>query len=146
MNFKKWLAEERLRTHRTSKEEIQGLLEIAKRDLNDASVQDLSPDRRFLIAYEGALTLATIPLYCAGYETYGRGHHWMTFRILPDVMGEKYSDLADYFDQCRTKRNVGTYDRGGQISQSEVDELLVEVVSFQEDVVDWLKVNHSDLI
>ena len=91
MNFKKWLAEERLRTHKTSKEEIQGLLEIAKRDLNDASVQDLSTDRRFLIAYEGALTLATIPLYCAGYETYGRGHHWLTFRILPEVMGERYS-------------------------------------------------------
>lgn len=146
MNFKKWLAEERLRTHRTSKEEIQGLLEIARRDLNDASVQDLSTDRRFLIAYEGALTLATIPLYCAGYETYGRGHHWLTFRILPDVMGEKYSDLADYFDQCRTKRNVGTYDRGGQISESEVEELLAEVKSFYEDVIDWLKRNHTNFI
>ena len=146
MNFKKWLAEERLRTHRTSEEEIQGLLEIAKRDLNDASVQDLSTDRRFLIAYEGVLTLATIPLYCAGYETYGRGHHWMTFRILPDVMGEKYSDLADYFDQCRTKRNVGTYDRGGQISESEVEELIAEVKSFYEDVIDWLKRNHTNLI
>ena len=68
MNFKRWLAEERLRIHETSKKEIQGLLEIANRDLNDASVQDLSIDRRFLITYEGALTLATIPLYCAGKE------------------------------------------------------------------------------
>lgn len=146
MDFKRWLAEERLRTHKTNDEEIRGLLDIVRRDLNDASVPDLSTDRRFLIAYEGALALATIPLYCAGYETYGKGHHWLTFRLLPEVMGGEYSDLAQYFDQCRTKRNVGTYDRGGQISQSEVDELLVEVVSFQEDVVDWLKVNHSDLI
>ena len=146
MSFKKWLVEERLRIHKTSKEEIQGLLEIANRDLNDASVQDLSTDRRFLIAYEGALTLATIPLYSAGYETHGRGHHWQTFRILPDVMGEKYSDLADYFDQCRTKRNVGTYDRGGQISESEVGELIAELKSFQEDVNDWLQRNHSNLI
>jgi hypothetical protein len=146
MNFKKWLTEERLRTHKTSKEEVQGLLEIAKRDLIDASVQDLSTDRRFLIAYEGALTMATIPLYCAGYETYGRGHHWLTFRILPEVMGEIYSGLADYFDQCRTKRNVGTYDRGGQISESELDELLAEVKSFYENVIDWLKSNHTNLI
>jgi hypothetical protein len=146
MNFKRWLAEGRLRTHKTSKEEIQGLLEIVTRDLLDASVQELSIDRRFLIAYECALTLATIPLYCSGYETYGRGHHWLTFRILPDVMGGEYSDLADYFDQCRTKRNIGTYDRGGQISESEVDELLAEVKSFRDDVVDWLKQNHSDLV
>ena len=61
-------------------------------------------------------------------------------------MDEAYSDLAEYFDQCRTKRNVGTYDRGGQISESEVDELIAEVKSFQEDVIDWLKRNHTNLI
>ena len=146
MNLKRWLAEGRLRTHKTSKQEIQGLLEIAKRDLSDASVHDLSTDRRFLIAYEGALTVATIPLYCAGYETYGRGHHWLTFRILPEIMGREHSDLAEYFDQCRTKRNVGTYDRGGQISQSELDELLAEVKSFQEAVIEWVKRNHPHLV
>lgn len=117
-----------------------------QRDLNDASVPDLSIDRRFLIAYEGALTLATIPLYCVGYETYGKGHHWLTFRLLPEVMGGEYSDIGQYFDQCRTKRNIGTYDRGGQISVSEVDELLSEVIKFQEDVADWLKRNHPKLI
>lgn len=146
MDFKRWLAEDRLRAHKTNKEEILGLLEIVKRDLNDASVSDLSADRRYLITYEGALTLATIPLYCAGYETYGKGHHWLTFRLLPEVMGGKYFDLAQYFDQCRTKRNIGTYDRGGQISESEVDELLSEVQTFQKDVIDWLKRLHSDLI
>jgi len=66
MDFKRWLAEGQLRTHKANKEEIQGLLEIALRDLNDAAIPSLSTDRRFLIAYEGALSLATIPLYCAG--------------------------------------------------------------------------------
>lgn len=145
MNFKRWLAEGRLRAHKTSKEDIHGLLEITQRDLDDASVQDLSTDRRFLIAYEGAMALATIPLYCEGYETYGKGHHWMTFRILPVVMGDEYSDLAEYFDQCRIKRNVGTYDRGGQISESEVNELIAEVKSFCDAVIDWLMRNHPSL-
>jgi hypothetical protein len=146
MDFKRWLAEDRLRAHKTNRDEIQGLLEIVRRDVNDAAVPDLSFDRRFLIAYEGALTLSTIPLYCAGYETYGKGHHWLTFRLLPDVMGEKYTDLAQYFDQCRTKRNVGTYDRGGQISQSEVDELIGEVTAFRDSVMEWLKQHHPDLV
>jgi hypothetical protein len=53
MDFKRWLAEDQLRTHKTNREEIRGLLEIVERDLNDASVPDLSTDRRFLIAYEG---------------------------------------------------------------------------------------------
>jgi hypothetical protein len=146
MDFKCWLAEGQLRGHKTNREEIQGLLEIVRRDLNDAAVPDLSLDRRFLIAYEGALTLATIPLYCAGYETYGKGHHWLTFRLLPEAMGEEHGDLAQYFDQCRIKRNVGTYDRGGQISQSEVDELIGEVTVFQNSVMDWMKQHHPDLV
>ncbi len=66
MDFKRWLAEGQLRTRKANKEEIQGLLEIALRDLNDAAIPGLSTDRCFLIAYEGALSLATIPLYCAG--------------------------------------------------------------------------------
>lgn len=146
MDFSRWLAEERLRTHKTDKVEIRGLLDIAQRDLKDAAIPEVSTDRRFLIAYEAALTLATIPLYCRGYETHGKGHHWLTFRLLPEVMGEKYADLAAYFDQCRIKRNVGTYDRGGQISELELDELRAEGVSFQGEVVDWLGQNDPHVI
>jgi hypothetical protein len=140
------LAEERLRTHKTDKVGIRGLLEIALRDLKDAAIPDVSTDRRFLIASEAALTLATHPLYCKGYETYGEGHHWLTFRLLLEVMGEEYSNLAEYFDQCRLKRNVGAYDRGGQISEPEVDESRAEVAAFQGKVVDWLRRNYPDLI
>jgi len=61
-------------------------------------------------------------------------------------MGEEYADLALYFDQCRIKRNVGAYDRGGQISDSEVDELLSEVTEFHDGILEWLRRNHSDLI
>lgn len=90
--------------------------------------------------------LATIPLYCSGYETYGAGHHWMTFLVLPDVMGPEYRELADYFELCRTKRNVGTYDKGGQISQSEAEELIAEVTNFKTMVENWLRANHPELI
>ena len=146
MNFETWLAEGRLRPHKTTKKEIHDLLGIAQRDIADAAVQGLSSDRRFLIAYEVALTLATIPLYSAGFETHGRGHHWLTFRVLPDVIGSEFAELAEFFDLCRTKRNVGTYDRGGQVSETEVEELLAEVRTLQGIIEDWLRRNHSDLI
>jgi hypothetical protein len=80
---------------------VADLLGLVNRDVSDAMIPGLSTDRRFLIAYEAALKLATIPLYCAGYETHGRGHHWLTFKILPDVMGPAFTDLAEYFDVCR---------------------------------------------
>jgi hypothetical protein len=146
MNLDRLLAQGRLRPHSTTKEEIQEMIRIAMRDLNDAVVPGLSSDRRFFIAYEAALTLATIPLYCSGYETHGQGHHWMTFLVLPEVMGSEIRELADYFELCRIKRNVGTYDRGGQISQSEAEELIEEVKQFQSSIEEWLRINRPEFI
>ena len=61
MNFESLLAQGRLRSHRTNKDKIQEMLHLADRDLGDAEVKGLSLDRRFLIAYEAGLNLATIP-------------------------------------------------------------------------------------
>ena len=70
----------------------------------------------------------------------------MTFLVLPDVMGPECRELADYFELCRTKRNIGTYDRGGQISQVETEERLEEVTGFKLLVENWLRDNHPKLI
>jgi hypothetical protein len=113
------LAQGRLRRRSIRKEEIQGTLQVADRDLKDAVVPGLSSDRLFIIAYEAVLTLASIPIRCAGYETHGQGHHWTTFQAMPLTMGDELQDLSDYFESCRNKRNVGSYDRSGGISRSE---------------------------
>jgi hypothetical protein len=61
-------------------------------------------------------------------------------------MGKEYSELAEYFDLCRTKRNVGTYDRGGQITETEVEELIEEVMTFYEDLKRWLGKNQPEYL
>lgn len=61
-------------------------------------------------------------------------------------MNKEHGDLAQNFDLCRTKRNIGTYDRGGQISESEVAELIGEVTAFRDAVMVWLKEHHPDLV
>ena len=122
------------------------MLQVADRDLQDAVVPGLSSDRRFIIAYEAALTLATIPLRCAGYETHGQGHHWTTFQALPLTMGDELQDLSDYFESCRNKRNVGAYDRSGGISRSEAAELLEEATAFNGKVRQWLREKFPELL
>jgi len=59
----------RLRPHKTSRREVDDLLRLAERDLGDARVEGVSTDRRFMITYEAAVALATIPLHCAGLRT-----------------------------------------------------------------------------
>ena len=52
MNLDDLVAQGRLRRRSVRKEEIQGILQVADRDLNDAAVPGLSSDRLFIIAYE----------------------------------------------------------------------------------------------
>ena len=139
------LAEGRLRKHRTSAREIADLFAVVERNLADASVEAVSADRRFAIAYEAALELASITLYCNGYKTYGAGHHFTTFQALKETMGDAGEGYADYFEMCRAKRKVTSYDRAGEISETEVESLLEEVKAFKEEVLAWLRKHHPRL-
>ena len=139
------LAEGKLRRHRTSAREIADLLAVVDRDLADAAVQEVSADRRFAIAYEAALELATITVYASGYETQGTGHHFNTFQALRETMGTTGQGYADYLDMCRSKRATASYDRAGEISDTEVESLLEEVEAFREKVLAWLRKHHPDL-
>ena len=99
-----------------------------------------------MTAYEAAVALATIPLHCAGFRTDGIGDHQTTFLALPLVMGAEVSELAGYFDSCRTKSNISSYDRSGQISGTEAKELLKEAMKFKEVVKSRLGINHPKLV
>ncbi len=139
------LAEGRLREHRTSAREIADLMGVVERDLADASLDALSTDRRFAITYEAALRLATLTLYCNGYQTYGAGHHRTTFQALKETMGDEGQGYADYFEVCRGKRAVTSYDRAGEISETDVNSLLQEVRAFEQEVLAWLRGHHPGL-
>jgi len=134
----------RLREHSTLPQEIGNLLTTAERDLADSRVEQVSLDGRFASAYNAALSLATIPLYCAGYRT-ARHHHLTTFDVLPVVMERQMQELADYFQTCRAKRHRVQYDRAGEVSERDVHELIESIESFTEQVKEWLRTNHPEL-
>jgi len=146
MNLQNWLNEGRLQRHSTSVKEIADLLKVVDRDLADAAIKEISADRRFATAYNAALQLATIVLYASGYRTGKSGHHWVTFKILPEVMGPEAQERADYFNSCRSTRNVTDYDRAGVVSDATADEILKEAKAFKEEAINWLKANHPDLL
>lgn len=146
MTFKRWLADGRLRTHRTSASEVADLLRVVDRDLADARVSGLSADRRFATAYNAALQLATIVLHAAGYRAAGVGHHWTTLQVLPALLGARAQARADYLDSCRSKRNAADYDQAGQVSDQEAADLLAEARALRRDVLAWLKAHHPTLL
>jgi uncharacterized protein (UPF0332 family) len=143
MSLKDLLNQGRLKQHKTSKKEIENLLALVRRDIKDAKIEGLSSDRRFACAYNAVLQLATILLYCKGYKPEGAGHHFIVFQAMKIIMGNNYYTLADYFDSCRSKRNITDYDYAGAISDSEVEELIEEAEKFLEITINWLKKNYT---
>ena len=54
-------------------------------------------------------------------------------------MGSEYYTLADYFDSCRSKRNITDYDYAGAISELEAQELIEEAEDFLNVVLSWMR-------
>lgn len=139
MTLKKLLSQGKLRPHKSSKEEIENLSAVVKRDLKDAGINALSADRRFATAYNAALQAATMVLYSAGYKTHGTGHHFTVFEAVKEIMGKEYDGLFDYFDSCRSKRNRTDYDFAGNISDTEAEEIIKEAEEFSKIAARWIK-------
>jgi len=146
MSLELWRQNGWLREYKTSGDEVASILGLVDRDLADAAREEVSTDWRFNIAYNATLQLATVVLHASGYRT-GRGEskHYRVIQALPLVMGERFSSIAAYLDNCRRKRNVSEYDAVGTISQKEVADLQQTVEELKVEVEMWLKENYPEL-
>lgn len=146
MTWEELLAQRRVAREPTSKDEIGDLFVLVQRYLADASIAALSDDGRFDRAYGGARTLAQIVIRSEGYRIKAQGGgHYNTFLALEATDPLVFTAAAAYFDQCRAKRNELSYDAADVVSETEVEELLIEVVKFEALVRTWLEGKHPNL-
>ena len=97
MSWQQLIASRRVQPHTTHAQELQGLRAVVARDLKDAALPELSIDRRFTIAYNAVLQLATMVIACSGYRVRGIGHHHTTFKALELAMGSQLYDSCCLF-------------------------------------------------
>ena len=144
MTLQDWLNSKWLKSHKTSPEEIKQLFRIAQRDLHDASISDVSLDWRLAMAYNASLRYATMALNACGYRTAGEGHHERLIESLKYTIGVDPGIMAQLHG-FRKKRNVGSYDVAGTVSQYEVDQAIHLAKELFGLVKDWLKKKHPEL-
>ncbi len=132
------LTSQRLRTHTTSKQEIDDLRAVIARDLADAVVAGLSADRRFATAYNAALQTAVMAFACAGYRTSGIGHHQTAFEAAELALGPGSAALFAYFEGCRRKRNTVDYDRASVATETEAQEIVKKAGAFLVLTEAWI--------
>jgi|SRR5579862_2224944 len=147
-NLNNWLKEEKLRPHKTSKEEIARLFKIVDRDLFDAGIHGLSADRRFITTYNAALQLTTIVVRISGFRTNSNkaGHHRISIDALTEILGKEFQDISDYLNTCRIKRHICDYTNSGEVSEAEAIEIIKEVKEFKTSVIKWIKNFHPQFL
>lgn len=146
MSWKALLAARKIHAHQSSKQELDELRAVVKRDLADAALPALSEDRRFATAYNAALQVARMATACAGYRVAAvPGHHALSFECAGLALGKQADNLVLFFDGCRRKRNVIDY-IGVQIATStEAAELLQRTQEFSILVESWIKNTHPQM-
>jgi len=138
------LASKRVERHLTSSNELAGLRKLIARDLGDAVVPGLSPDRTFATAYNAVLQLSKMALACAGYRVSAAlpGHHQTTFEAAGLVLGATGRHFTDYFETCRRKRNVIDYDSAEVVTESQATELADKATQYESLVEAWVAKSH----
>lgn len=145
MSLAAWLRNSWLVEHKTSVQEIAGLLAIVERDLANAKLAGLADDWKFNIGYNAALQSATAALSAAGYRAGREQHHYRTIQSLFLTIGWPAAKV-DRFDRMRKKRNIASYETAGVVSEREAREMYELATLLRDDVLAWLKKEHPALM
>jgi len=145
VSLRNWLRNAWLVEHQTSPQEISDLLTVVDRDLAESQTPGLSPDWRLNIAYNAALQAAIAALAASGYRAAREAQHYRVIQSLAHTIGADQA-LILTLDQFRKKRNITGYERAGGVSEQEAKEMLALAKRLRQEVEQWLRVNHPQLI
>jgi len=98
------------------------------------------------LAYDAIRACATDALRAAGYRVVrGGSEHYRTIEALEFSIDPR-KKLIPTLDKLRRKRNTGSYDDFGLISQGEADSCGAMAVRVRKEVEEWIRRNHADKI
>ena len=106
--------------------EFDGLIRSAARKLPDARNPGLSPDSRFILAYDAAHSLALAALRWHGFRSENR---YIVFQVLGSTVSFPAAKWR-FLDNCHQKRNVALYD--GDYAEDE--QLISELIEVAEEL------------
>lgn len=145
MSFANWLRNRWLSPRRTVARDITDLLQVADRSLGDSDATGLSPDGRMQFAYTAALAIANAALAACGYRTERDSQHYRLVQSLELTLGSP-PELIATLETFRRKRNTSAYERVGQVSGEDADEMVRLARELRDQIEPWLNANHPGLL
>jgi hypothetical protein len=149
MSLETWVKNSWLERQDSDAAEIVRLLALADARLEDyrrAKTGELSSDVQLNLAYDAIRISATAALRAAGYRVVrGGSEHYRTLEAL-EFSIDAQKKLIPTLDKLRRKRNTGSYDDHGQVSQGEADHCGKIAAQVRREVGEWIRINHPEKI
>ncbi len=100
--------------------EIQGLLELARRDVRTAhELMNIDLDWALIVAYNSALQAGLALVYAKGYRPRGAERHKTLIRFLQATLDPSLRPKLNRLDRIRRKRHQAVYRLAGAVSETE---------------------------
>jgi hypothetical protein len=146
MTLENLLAIQKLQPFEPYPEGVLRLLVAAKRNLKDASIEELSGETRFDAAYKTIMQCAMLGLWANGYRTSTNqpGHHQVAIQSLPKTLGADQK-IVILLDALRRQRNLADYE-GDSITAAAVLACIDQATALLEHTEQWLKLNRPELL
>ena len=117
-----------------------------QRSLDDAKVEAISADLRFVATFNAVLTAATIALRASGYRTAMQtGHHAKIIESLEFTINAD-GRLIQKLKVFSNKRNKSVYDVAGAVSDQDLREITKLATELHSQVTLWLRKSHPELL
>lgn len=110
--------------------ELDRMLAMAKKHLDDASRESNSLEGRFLSAYSAGHAAGLAALRWHGYRSENR---YQVFQALPHTIGWPAAQWRQ-LDSAHNKRNVAEYEGFLDVEKSQVEALIVLVAQLLQEV------------
>jgi len=137
MPYERLLKSNRIKLYRASQNEINQLLQLAKRDLNTArrNIEE-APDWAYSISYNSILQAGRALMLFDGYRPRGGEQHATVVEFVEERLGAAFTKQVQLFDQMRRKRHRVIYEVAGLVSRSEAEQSIAFATEFVEKITE----------
>jgi hypothetical protein len=145
MNLEDWQRNGWLLPRKPAVKAIADLLNMADRYIADSALVGLSAESRLSIAYTAALSSASAALAAAGFRVDHEAHHYRLIQSLEVTIGAS-TVVVRQFEAFRKKRNIAGYERAGEVSDREAEEMERLARYLRQEVERWIRASHPHLM
>lgn len=139
------MANGHLKRHVASRDELEKLYRVIRRDIKAAGNRKMDDDWRFAAAYNAALQSAAAALKAAGYEApKAGGAHFQTIESLRLTIGDDGA-IIDQLQKFRAKRGGGIYEETDIASEQEIKELRNLAIGLFDQVRQFIAAKHGSV-